>query len=97
MSRSIPISDSYRRAIFEALGLQVFIGIVSLMILDGGETAQVCGAALLAFWGGAAVLIWRHPQTPSKLDLSLLRLGYLPLVLFAGAVIHFVWHVRGFE
>lgn len=97
MSRSIPISDSYRRAIFEALVLQIVIGVVSLMILDGGETAQVCGAALLAFWGGAAILIWRHAQTPSKLDLSLLRLGYLPVVLLAGVVIHLVWHVRGFE
>jgi len=97
MNRSIPISDNYRRPIIEALALQVVVGVISMMILDGGETAQVCGAALLAFWGGAAVLIWRHPQTPSKVDLSLLRVGYLPVVVIAGVIIHFVWHLRGFE
>jgi hypothetical protein len=97
MSRSIPISDAYRRPIFEAVGLQSLIGLLSLMILDGGETAQICGAALLAFWGGAAVLIWRRPQTPSRIDIQLLRFGYLPLVVSAGGMIHFVWRLRGFE
>ena len=97
MSRSVPISDDYRKPVFDAVVLQVIIGVLSLMILDGGECAQICGAALLAFWGGTAVLIWRHPQSPSKMDIRLLRFGYLPVVIFAGIVIRVVWHLRGFE
>ena len=97
MNRSLAISDSYRKPIFDAVGLQVIIGVLSLRILDGGECAQICGAALLAFWGGAAVLIWRRPQSPSKIDIRLLRFGYLPVLIFAGIVIRLVWHLRGFE
>jgi len=97
MNRTVPISDSYRQPIFDALKLQVIIGVLSLMILDGGQCGQICGAALLAFWGGAAVLIWRRPQTPTKTDLQLLRFGYLPIVIFAGVVIRFAWHLKGYE
>ena len=66
------------------------------MILDGGECAQICGAALLAFWGGAVVLIWRHPQSPTYADIQLIRFGYLPVVLIAFVVIHLVWSAKGF-
>jgi hypothetical protein len=80
MSYSLPISPHYRRAIFTAVALQVIIGILSLMILDGRECAQICGAAILAFWGGVIVLIVRHPQSPTYTDIRLIRFGYLPVV-----------------
>lgn len=76
--------------------LQVILGILSLMILDGGDCARICGAALLAFWGGAIVLIWRHPQTPTKTDLELVRFGYLPVVVITFVVIHLVWTASEF-
>jgi len=96
MSYSLSISQNYRRPIFEAVVLQVILGILSLMILDGGDCARICGAALLAFWGGAVVLIWRHPHTPTKTDLELVRFGYLPVVVIAFVVIRLVWAARGF-
>jgi hypothetical protein len=96
MSHSLPISPHYRKAVFEAVALQVIIGIFSLMILDGGECAQICGAAILAFWGGVIVLIWRHPQSPTYTDIRLIRFGYLPAVVIAFVVIHLVWSARGF-
>jgi hypothetical protein len=37
--------------------LQVILGILSLMILDGGDTAHVCGIALVAFWSGVFVAL----------------------------------------
>lgn len=96
MNRSIPISDSYRKPIFDAVVLQVILGILSMMILDGGDCAHISGAALLAFWGGTTVLIWRHPRTPTKADLELIRFGYLPVLVFAFVVVHLVWSARGF-
>jgi hypothetical protein len=97
MSYSLPISPYYRPAIFKAVALQLIVGILSLMILDGGECAQICGAALLAFWGGVIVLIWRHPQSPTYTDIRLIRWGYLPLVFVAGIIIHVAWHLRGLK
>ena len=97
MSYSLPISLSYRTPIFEAVALQVILGILSLMILDRGDTARVCGIALIAFWGGVTVLIYRRSKSPSKIDIQLIRFGYLPLVIFAGFLVHFIWHFRGVE
>src|SRR5438876_12237135 len=95
MNRALPISQSYRRPIFEAVILQAIIGVLAMMVLDGGDTAHICGISLIAFWSAASVLIWRHPKSPSKTDLQLLRFGYLPLVIFAGVLVRFLWHVRG--
>lgn len=97
MTHSLPISPSYRRPVFEAVGLQVLIGFLSLLILDGGTTARICGIALVAFWGGAAVLIWRRPQSPTRTDIELLRFGYLPLVVIAFLLVHLIWAIRGVE
>ena len=97
MTHPLPISSSYRRPVFEAVGLQVLLGVLSLLILDGGTTARICGIALVAFWGGAALLIWRRPQSPTRTDIELLRFGYLPLVVIAFFLVHFIWTLRGVE
>ncbi len=97
MSYSLPVAQSYRKPIFEALMVQIIIGLLSLLILDGGTTARICGIALVAFWGGTAVLVWRQPQTPTKLDLELIRFGYLPLVVGAFFLVHTLWILRGVE
>ena len=97
MTRTLPISPNYRKPVFEAVGLQVLLGFLSMLILDGGTTARICGIALIAFWGGAAVLIWRRPQAPTRTDLKLLRFGYLPAVFTAFFLVHFVWSVRGVQ
>jgi len=97
MSYSIPISPSYRKPIFEAIALQVLLGLLSALVLDGGALARICGIALLAFWCGAAVLIWRHPRTPTRTDINVVRFGYLPVVVLTFLLVHFVWHMRGVE
>jgi hypothetical protein len=97
MTHSLPVSPHYRKPIFEAVVMQVLLGLLSLLILDGGTTARICGIALVAFWGGAAVLIWRRPQSPTRTDIQLLRFGYLPLVVLAFFLVHFIWTMRGVE
>ena len=97
MEYRLPISSSYRKPVFEAVGLQVFAGFISLLILDGGTTARICGIALVAFWSGSALLIWRRPQSPTRSDIELIRFGYLPLVVVAFFLVHFIWVLRGVE
>jgi hypothetical protein len=97
VSTVLPISPSYRKPVFEVVGLQVVLGVLSLLILDGGASARICGIALLAFWGAAAVLIWRRPQSPTRLDIVLLRFGYLPLLVLAFFLVHFGWALSGVE
>jgi hypothetical protein len=91
----LPISQKYDSPIFEAVAIQIILGLLGLMILDGGVIAQICGIALVAFWGGAAVLIWRHPQSPSRVDIELIRFGYLPLIIISFFLVGWIWHLRG--
>jgi hypothetical protein len=95
LRQAIPISKDHDSPIFEALAVQVIIAILSLMILDGGQVAQICGVALVAFWGGVSVLIYRRPHTPSRTDLQVIRFGYLPVVVLAFVLVNWAWHLRG--
>jgi hypothetical protein len=97
LRRVLPISGDYDSPIFDAVGLQIVLGLLSLMILDGGETAQICGVALVAFWSGIAVLICRRPLSPSKFDLQAIRFGYLLVVVGAFFLVQWIWHLRGFR
>ena len=91
----LPISPKYDSPIFEAVVLQIVLGLLAGMVLDGGAIAQFCGIALVAFWSGTVVLIWRHPQTPTRVDLELIRFGYLPVVVVAFFLSMWIWHLRG--
>ena len=101
MRTTLPISASYRRAIFDALVLQVVLGALSMMLLDGGRVAHTTGIAVLAFWSGAALVIIRRPTAPTPTDLFLIRFGFLPLLIVTFALAewvwswHWVWRIRG--
>jgi len=91
----LPISKKYDSPVRDAVSIQIVVGLLSLMMMDGGDLARICGIALLAFWSGAAVLIYRHPQSPSRVDLELIRFGYLPVVVMAFFLVQWIWHLRG--
>jgi hypothetical protein len=93
----IPISKAYDSPVFEALAIQIIIGLLSLMMLDGGQLAQVCGVALVAFWSGASLLIYRRPLSPSRIDLQVIRFGYFPVVVIAFLLANWIWHLRGLQ
>ncbi|SPE54482.1 hypothetical protein SBV1_1890013 [Verrucomicrobia bacterium] len=78
-----PISPRYDNPIFEAVALQIVLGLLSWLVMDGGMVAQICGIALIAFWSGAVVLICRRPQSPSRA-----KLGVDPIRLSAGRCAH---------
>ena len=93
MNDSRLISPSYGQPIKFALIIQAFIVLLASLTLDGGVFARICGVALFGFWGSAAVLIWRRPHHPTKMDLSLIRSGYLLVVLITWILA--AWILRG--
>ena len=95
MSNSNIISPSYKRPITVALIAQVLTALLSSLILDGGTVARICGIALVAYWGGVAVLIWRRPQNPTKVDLALIQLGYFLIIGLAWFLVLGIWKMRG--
>jgi hypothetical protein len=98
---TIPIAIGYRRAIFNSLILQVILGLLAMMVLDGGRIAHTTGIAVLAFWLGAATIMLRRPKMPTQWDLLLIRFGFLPLLILTFALAewvwswHWVWKIRG--
>jgi len=84
----LPISAAYRSPIFEAVGIQVVVGLLSALILDDGTAARICGVAIVAFWAGVAALIARRLSSPSRVDIFLVRFGFLPVVVLAHSLVH---------
>ena len=89
------ISPDYRKAMGIAVAIQVIVVLCSGLILDFGQIGQICLMALPAFWGGVAVLIWRRPRQPTRTDLALIRIGYLPTVVLTGWLAGMIWRFRG--
>lgn len=83
-------------AVTSALVQQAVVIFLSLMILDGGVIAQVCLYAFAAFWGGAGLLIARRGAALSRLDLGLIRGGYLPVCIISFFLTHWIWSLRGY-
>lgn len=90
MWTNVPISERYRGPLWGALVLQTVTVALSVLVLDFGVTARCCLVALLGFWGGTAVLLWRRPRNPTRADRWLIRWGYLPLVVAVQVVARFI-------
>ncbi len=70
--------------------------ILAAMILDGGGIGQVCLFALLGFWGGVFVLRARSRGTLTRVDLMLIRGGYILVCIISFFVTRLVWALRGY-
>jgi len=65
--------------------LQVALLVFTSLILDGGQCARLCLAAIAGYW----LMIWgitsRRRDALTKIDVTLIRLGFLLWILIAGA------------
>jgi hypothetical protein len=78
-----------------ALVLQLLTTLALLAILDGGTLAKAGGAAMVGFWIGAVVVMFRRPRTPGPLDLLYVRWGYLVMLAVGIALSPFMGALRG--
>ena len=76
------VTSSLRRAIVFALAYQIPILLLSLTTAaDGRKLDQICLFVFIFFWLATSVFIWRRRSHPTKFDLFILRVGYLPLLI----------------
>jgi len=75
----VVVSPMYDRAVRQSLGMQVALGVLAALTLDGGVMAYVLGVALLGFWISVALLMIRRPMQPTRFDLAFIRWGFLPI------------------
>jgi hypothetical protein len=76
---------------------QSLILVLASMILDGGGLFQVCFYAFTAYWAGVGLLRLRAGAALSKVDLLLIRSGYLPACVLSFFLTYSIWHLRGYD
>ena len=76
----LPLAPAYRDAVKLALGMQIPLTFLFLILLDRGMLAKTGGCAMVGFWVGVAIIMVRRPLAPRPDDLTFVRWGYLPLV-----------------
>jgi hypothetical protein len=77
------LSPSYKVAAKTTFWLQALLCILSALVMDGGQTAKVCGLALAGFWFCALVFAFRRPFSPTKIDLWFWNWGFLACFVLA--------------
>ena len=91
MSDSAQPATPLQSAIYSACIQQCIIMVLAAMILDGGGIHQVCLFALLGFWGGVFVLRARNRGALTRVDLMLIRGGFIPVCIISFFVTRWVW------
>lgn len=69
------VSPDYRDAIFTAILLQLFFGLSTALILDGGYIATVFLFSSIGFWAGTALILIRRPKAPTAFDIDAIKWG----------------------
>jgi len=88
--------SNYRAAIRDAVIMQIIILILAAVATDYGQMLQFWGFSMAAYWPMAIMLIVRSKKKTSRVDINIIRWGFLFLITFFTPVISmFVWYLRG--
>ncbi len=75
----LSLSKDYQSALKVALLLQIILGLGAAIAIDGGLLFDLWWRAMAAYWGCFAVMVFRRPNAPTKVDLGMIRYGFAPL------------------
>jgi len=89
------ISSTYKMPVLQAAGLSIFLVILSMMVLDLGQTLSAAPLALTAFWGVVVFIIFQRPSAPTFSDLRFIRFGCLWVFVLAQVLARLIWYLRG--
>jgi hypothetical protein len=89
------ISPAYGRAIKMGAILQAFLLVLTGLLLDGGRTFRGTGIAAIGAWSGTALIVAHRPETPTRLDLALIRFGPILWAFFTSLMTLVVWRLTG--
>jgi len=99
MNRSTPdikFPSEYRKAMGVGIVEQICLMVFSCLTGDFPLSALSCLYAILAYWAGAAVIIFRKRSVPSYTDVLFLKWGTLLLFVISMALSPPIWRMRGF-
>jgi hypothetical protein len=85
-----------RAAIKFSLVIQILIVILAGFVADGGAAGQIVLFAFVSFNSYLASVLLFRPKCPSKLDLIVIRAGFLPTIVITAFLADYIWDLRGF-
>lgn len=83
-------------AIKFSLVTQVFIVILAGFVADGGAVGQIAFFSFVSFNSYLFSVLLFRPKSPTKLDLVLIRAGFLPTIVITLFLTDYIWDLRGF-
>jgi hypothetical protein len=89
------LSKDYQSALKVALLLQIIIGLGAAIAIDGGMTFDMWWRSMAAYYGCYAVMVFRRPNTPTKVDLFLVKWGFVLLIPFIPIISVYMWRWTG--
>ena len=84
-----------RGSLWGAFIQYVFFLLITALILDGGFIFRCFGIGVLAHGCLTGMIFLRRASTPTSLDVSLIRYGYLPVALIVSWAVTFVHQWNG--
>ncbi|MCU0719742.1 MAG: hypothetical protein MUC83_08565 [Pirellula sp.] len=79
-------SPEYNAAFKTALLIQAVLAVVTLLVLDFGQTHRAFWVAFLCQWAMVWIILCRRSMHPTWLDLLLVRYGIIPLLFVVAGV-----------
>jgi hypothetical protein len=74
-------SPAFNGAMLTGLEIQGVLGILTALILDGGQMHRAFWVAMLCQWSAVFIILLRRPMNPTRLDLAIVRYGVIPLLI----------------
>ena len=85
-----------KTALRDSFVVQCVLGIVACLMLDGGISLQMWAFSMAAFWGGSIIVLIRRARNPTRLDVALIKWGFLALCLIITPLLsEVIWIIRG--
>ncbi len=92
---NLSLSKDYRSALKGVVLLQLVIGVLALIAIDGGFLFELWWRPMAAYWGCFIVMVLRRPNTPTKRDLFLVKWGFILLLPCNLIIIIFIYRWMG--
>ena len=87
--------NEYKEACKFTFAYQAFLGVLTSMILDGGQIFSFWLIAIVAYLVPAIMIIYRNSKSVNKVDLFYLKFGSLIILILAPIIINIVWIYKG--
>jgi hypothetical protein len=90
-----PIAPQYRGDLLIGASCAIVFQITAGLALDGGELCRLVAATTFVYSCGVGMIVFQRPGNPTRLDLWLVRYGFLVLLLWVPPALLCGFRIRG--